>query len=53
MGATKTEELAVMLDTYAPLMLTKDALDIEDPDYWKSWQNRVTAPPGTAHTTGD
>lgn len=53
MGATKTEELAVMLDTYAPLMLTQDALDIEDPDYWKSWQNRVTAPPGTAHTTGD
>lgn len=53
MGATKTEELAVMLDTYAPLMLTKDALAIEDPDYWKSWQNRITAPPGTVHTTGD
>jgi homogentisate 1,2-dioxygenase len=36
-GATKTEELAVMLDTYAPLSLTKEALGIEDPDYWKSW----------------
>ncbi len=38
-GATKTEELAVMLDTYAPLYLTKEALAIEDPDYWKSWQS--------------
>ena len=39
-GATKTEELAVMLDTHAPLMLTQEALDIEDPNYWKSWQTR-------------
>lgn len=52
-GATRTEELAVMLDTYRPLMLTKQALAIEDPDYWKSWQMRVSAPQGTAHTTGD
>lgn len=40
LGATKTEELAVMLDTYAPLRLTEHALRIEDPDYWKSWQTR-------------
>jgi homogentisate 1,2-dioxygenase len=38
LGATRTEELAVMLDTYYPLKLTKEALEIEDPDYWKSWQ---------------
>ena len=38
LGATRTEELAVMLDTYAPLWLTKEALQIEDPEYWKSWQ---------------
>jgi homogentisate 1,2-dioxygenase len=38
LGATKTEELAVMLDTYRPLYLTDQALKIEDPDYWKSWQ---------------
>jgi homogentisate 1,2-dioxygenase len=38
MGATRTEELAVMLDTHRPLYLTKNALDIEDADYWKSWQ---------------
>lgn len=53
-GATKTEELAVMLDTHAPLFLTKEALELEDPEYWKSWQTRV--PPGTTatvHTTGD
>lgn len=37
-GATKTEELAVMLDTYAPLSLTKEALEIEDPGYWESWK---------------
>lgn len=40
LGATKTEELAVMLDTYRPLFLTKEALAIEDPNYWKSWQTR-------------
>lgn len=38
LGATRTEELAVMLDTYAPLWLTKEALEIEDPNYWKSWE---------------
>lgn len=40
LGHTKTEELAVMLDTFHPLWLTKEALEIEDPDYWKSWQTR-------------
>ncbi len=39
-GATKTEELAVMLDTYYPLMLTEQALALEDPNYWKSWQTK-------------
>lgn len=52
-GATRTEELAVMLDTYAPLYLTKEALEIEDPDYWKSWQKKIDAPQGSVHTTGD
>lgn len=40
LGATKTEELAVMLDTFRPLMLTEHALKLEDPDYWRSWQPR-------------
>lgn len=39
-GATRTEELAVMLDTYHPLFLTEESLEIEDPEYWKSWQTR-------------
>ncbi|MBI5707463.1 MAG: homogentisate 1,2-dioxygenase [Armatimonadetes bacterium] len=40
LGATRTEELAVMMDTFKPLRLTKQALEIEDGEYWKSWQSR-------------
>jgi len=36
-GKEGTEELAVMIDTFNPLKLTKDAMQIEDPDYYKSW----------------
>lgn len=53
LGATYTEELAVMLDTYNPLKVTKAAAQIEDGEYWKSWQTNVNASPGTPHTTGD
>jgi homogentisate 1,2-dioxygenase len=53
MPATKTEELAVMLDTYYPLKLTAAAVNIEDPEYWKSWQKRVELPPGTVEMSGD
>jgi homogentisate 1,2-dioxygenase len=38
LGAQRTEELAVMLDTFYPLKLTRDAVEIEDPEYWKSWK---------------
>ncbi len=38
-GQVKTEELAVMIDPFRPLMLTQEALDIEDPDYYKSWMS--------------
>ncbi len=41
LGATKTEELAVMVDTFHPFKLTEQALAIEDPAYWKSWQTGV------------
>jgi homogentisate 1,2-dioxygenase len=37
LGATKTEELAVMVDTFHPFKLTTSSFEIEDPDYWKSW----------------
>jgi homogentisate 1,2-dioxygenase len=36
-GAKETKELAVMVDTFHPLMLTKQALDIENGDYVMSW----------------
>lgn len=36
-GKTRTEELAVMIDTFRPLQLTQTALDIDDGKYYKSW----------------
>ncbi|MDQ2889302.1 MAG: homogentisate 1,2-dioxygenase [Gemmatimonadota bacterium] len=36
-GAKYTDELAVMMDTFRPLKVAKQALDIEDPSYHKSW----------------
>ncbi len=36
-GKKETGELAVMIDTFHPLKLTKTALDIEDKDYVMSW----------------
>ena len=36
-GAKETKELAVMVDTFHPLMLTKQALDIENNGYTMSW----------------
>lgn len=36
-GAKETKELAVMVDTFRPLMLTKQALEIENNNYVMSW----------------
>lgn len=36
-GKKETQELAVMVDTFHPLMLTKQALDIENENYVMSW----------------
>jgi homogentisate 1,2-dioxygenase len=36
-GAKETRELAVMVDTFHPLQLTLDALEIENPHYTMSW----------------
>ena len=36
-GAKQTEELAVMVDTFHPLNLTLDALEMEKPEYMASW----------------
>ncbi|MBY0537420.1 MAG: homogentisate 1,2-dioxygenase [Chitinophagaceae bacterium] len=37
-GAKETKELAVMVDTFRPLMLTKQALEIENDGYTLSWK---------------
>ncbi|MEL6802389.1 MAG: homogentisate 1,2-dioxygenase [Bacteroidota bacterium] len=36
-GQTETAELAVMIDTFKPLMLTENAMKIDDGKYYKSW----------------
>jgi len=36
-GKKSTEELAVMIDTFKPLMLTEAAMNIDDGVYFKSW----------------
>lgn len=36
-GQTKTEELAVMIDTFRPLSITEEALRLDDGKYYKSW----------------
>jgi homogentisate 1,2-dioxygenase len=36
-GETKTDELAVMVDTFAPLKLTKAAIELSDGTYHQSW----------------
>ena len=36
-GKTKTDELAVMVDTFKPLQVTQDAMNIDDGKYWQSW----------------
>ncbi len=36
-GQKETKELAVMIDPFQPMMITKEALEIEVNDYYKSW----------------
>ena len=36
-GKKDTQELAVMVDTFKPLRLTKVAMEIEIPNYYLSW----------------
>lgn len=38
-GVRESSELAVMCDTYKPLLLTKSAVELEDADYHFSWVN--------------
>ena len=36
-GQKETKELAVMVDTFRPLKLTKSGLNLDDGEYYKSW----------------
>lgn len=36
-GKVDTAELAVMVDTFKPLMVTKEAMNLDDGKYWQSW----------------
>jgi homogentisate 1,2-dioxygenase len=38
-AATRTDELAVMVDTFGPLRLTRQAMELDDPSYPLSWIN--------------
>jgi len=36
-GKKETQELAVMVDTFKPLMVTEEAMKVADPSYYKTW----------------
>lgn len=42
-GKKGTEELAVMIDPFRPVMITKAAMQLEVEDYYKSWLGYVPA----------
>ncbi len=43
-GKQKTDELAVMVDTFRPLQVTVDAQEFEKPEYQASWMEEVEQP---------
>jgi homogentisate 1,2-dioxygenase len=51
LGARRTEELAVMWDTFRPLKLTALARELDDPSYAYSWRTGDPAPVAQS-TTG-
>jgi homogentisate 1,2-dioxygenase len=51
LGARRTEELAVMCDTFRPLKLTTLARDLDEPSYALSWYTEDPSPVGSS-TTG-
>lgn len=38
-GSRETKELAVMVDTFRPLMITQQAMALENPEYYRSWRS--------------
>ena len=39
-GQKETQELAVMIDPFKPVMITETAVEFEVEDYYLSWVNR-------------
>jgi homogentisate 1,2-dioxygenase len=37
LGAKRTDELAVMVDTFKPFHVSREAMDVEDDEYYHSW----------------
>jgi homogentisate 1,2-dioxygenase len=44
LGKTSTDELAIMVDTFAPLGIAEPALAFEVEDYYRSWLEPLAAP---------
>jgi homogentisate 1,2-dioxygenase len=51
LGMRRTEELAVMWDTFRPMKLTQHAAELDDPSYAYSWREGVPSPVAES-TTG-
>jgi homogentisate 1,2-dioxygenase len=51
-GATHTNELAVMCDTFAPLFPTKAAIALDDLNYPRSWESGWTPEERSAAMNG-
>jgi homogentisate 1,2-dioxygenase len=51
LGQRRTEELAVMWDTFRPLRLAEDARELDDPEYAYSWREGAPSPVAQS-TTG-
>ena len=51
-GATKSDELAVMCDTFRPLFPTKAALELDDMNYPLSWENSSDPKPDGKDSSG-
>ena len=52
LGARRTEELAVMCDTFHPLRLSALARDLDDPTYALSWKTDDAGAPATVGSAG-
>ena len=48
-GKKGTNELAVMIDPFHPVMITKAAMELEVDDYYKSWMGYAPEVEASTH----